>query len=68
MTFLQDEGHLSEAMEHFRPASSIDPHSALPLVNIGNIYQELGDLTEAEAAYRNVRSDCNRIAFLRTHG
>ena len=40
-------------MEHFRAAACIDPRSALPLVNIGNIYQELGDLKGAEAVYRN---------------
>ncbi len=52
---LQDEGQLSEAMEQFRVASSIDPYSALPLVNIGNINQELGNLAEAEVSYRSAR-------------
>jgi tetratricopeptide (TPR) repeat protein len=45
-------GHLDQALEEFRRATTLDPSDTTSLVQIGELLDERGDYTGAEAAYR----------------
>lgn len=49
---LQEEGRLTEAMEHYRTAQRLDPDLDGAKLNIGGVHEELGELSEAESAFR----------------
>ena len=49
---LQEEGRLSEAVEHYRTAVRLQPEAVMAHINLGGIHEELGETAAAEAAYR----------------
>jgi tetratricopeptide (TPR) repeat protein len=49
---LQDEGSLNEAGEHFRAAQASHPNYSPVYFNLGGLHEELGELKEAEANFR----------------
>ena len=49
---LQDEGRLAEAREQYRIADRRMPHSGPPQLNLGWLHELLGEMDEAESAFR----------------
>jgi tetratricopeptide (TPR) repeat protein len=49
---LQEEGRLTEAAEHYRTALQLDADLGGAQLNIGGVHEELGELKEAESAFR----------------
>ena len=52
---IADQGHLREAIPDYQAAAQLDPGDALaPLAysDLGNIYRELGDYSQARASYQ----------------
>ena len=50
---LQDEGRLAEAREHYDAAIRLQPDLAAAQLNLGGLHEELGEMAEAEAAFRD---------------
>jgi tetratricopeptide (TPR) repeat protein len=51
---LQEEGRLSDAIEQYQTALRLQPEAHLARINLGGIHEELGEMDQAEAAYRAV--------------
>jgi tetratricopeptide (TPR) repeat protein len=49
---LQEEARFEEAREHYQKAAALQPDSAGAALHMGGLHEELGDLAEAESAFR----------------
>lgn len=49
---LQDEGRHFEAKEHFEAAAETQPESGQSHLHLGTLHEELGNMVEAECAFR----------------
>lgn len=53
---LQDEGRIAEARENYQIALRLQPDLAPALLHLGGIHEELGEMADAEAAFRKALS------------
>ncbi len=49
---LQDDGRYSEAKEHYEAAAEMQPGTGQSHLHMGSLHEELGDMVEAECAFR----------------
>jgi predicted negative regulator of RcsB-dependent stress response len=69
---LEDEGKYADAAARYREITAHDPHSIQAWTNLGNAERQLGNMTEAEQAYRKAieadpataRDALNNLAWL----
>jgi tetratricopeptide (TPR) repeat protein len=62
--YLEQEGHLSEALRHYKMAVRLNPKNADSYNNIGNIYMKQGNMKDAILYYKTalpLQSSCKEL-------